>query len=125
MRARFQVNILIRPDPHLRIFNDIRETFIPVLWFEQYVKLDESNAKTLKLILAVPWIGKIFGIILAVIGFFIVIVWPCLANRRKPKESQTPSFSEDAIQPPVQIGKEVRPLLDRNANSAQVQVIAK
>lgn len=71
--------------------------------------------------LAVPWIGRIFGILLATIGFLIVVVWPCLIGRRQLKHE---SSNEEIInQTTVQSGKEIRPLLDNNA--PQVQIIEK
>lgn len=112
LAARFQVNVLIRPDPDLRIFKEIKETFMPILWFEQYVRMDESTAMTFRFVLAIPLIGRIFGVILTLIGLFVLLVIPFFNSYRKARleklnnKQTSNSRGED-------VRKEASPLLDR------------
>ncbi len=84
---------------------------MPILWFEQYVKMDETTAQQFKLVLAIPTIGRIFGISLFAIGVLVLIVCPVFNFYRK---KQLEDFSEEMIKVNGDDSKkEVSPLLNK------------
>lgn len=107
MAARFQVNVLVRPVSDIYGFDDIPQTYIPVLWFEQRVTADQKMADQLNFALAVPCAGRILGIVLACIGFLMILYQPlvnCLKRHCCNKNDMTENHPESPK-------KEVSPLL--------------
>lgn len=64
---------------------------MPILWFEQHVKMSESIADEIKLILNMPKIGQAIGAIQCIIGFIILLAipitkWSTYRRKRKVKD---------------------------------------
>lgn len=49
---------------------------MPILWFEQHVKMNEDIANEVKLILKLPHIGQMLGTLFVVIGSITIIFIP-------------------------------------------------
>ena len=61
---------------------------MPILWFEQHVKMSESIADEIKFVLKMPKIGQAIGAIQCIIGFIILMTVPIVklsTYRRKRK----------------------------------------
>ena len=69
------------------MYRDVQKKFIPILWFEQHVKMSESIANEIKLVLKMPKIGQAIGALQCIIGFIILIAIPikkiCTDRRRR------------------------------------------
>jgi scavenger receptor class B protein 1 len=76
--SRLQANVLFRNDPRVTLFKDIKDTFIPVMWVEHVVTVDEESVANLKVAAMMPSMGRIVGIVMTVIGIFLVICVPAL-----------------------------------------------
>lgn len=74
--ARFQINLLVSPIPKITIYEKVQRKFMPILWFEQHVKMSEDIANEVKMILKLPRIGQIMGIALIAIGIAQIFVLP-------------------------------------------------
>lgn len=68
--GRFQLNVLMRPIKNIKMYRDVPTKFLPVVWFEQYFKIDDKLTTMVKLMLWLPIIGKIIGFIIGFIGVY-------------------------------------------------------
>lgn len=89
--ARFQINLLIEPIPSLTLYRDVQKKFMPILWFEQHVKMSESIANEIKFVLKMPKIGQAIGAVQCIIGFIILLAVPIIKlsiykRKRKVKD---------------------------------------
>lgn len=79
------------------MYRDIPRTFVPVLWFEQHVKMSESIADEIKFALNMPYMGQLMGAVIFIIGLIALLIIPlmrlcfCAKNRarRKVKDFET------------------------------------
>lgn len=74
VNARLQLNILIAPIPGITMFKNVKETMLPVLWFEQSADLSDELAGTVKTLLILPAIGQFTGIGLLAVGTLIACI---------------------------------------------------
>ncbi|KAL7050562.1 hypothetical protein ACKWTF_004125 [Chironomus riparius] len=68
--GRFQLNLLVKPIPKIKMYRDVPTKFLPIVWFEQYFKVDNQLSLMIKLMLWIPFIGQILGFIIAIIGIY-------------------------------------------------------
>lgn len=86
--ARFQINLLLDKIQSIALYRDIPRVFVPVLWFEQHVKMSEDIANEIKLVLDLPLMGQIMGVGVSIIGLIILLIIPflrlcsCSQNRK-------------------------------------------
>uniref|UniRef100_A0A1I8NNC5 Protein croquemort n=1 Tax=Stomoxys calcitrans TaxID=35570 RepID=A0A1I8NNC5_STOCA len=74
--ARFQVNMLIEPLKGVSLYEDVPRTFLPLIWFEQKVRITPEIATELKLIPRVLLGGQIFAGILFALGLLMMGWYP-------------------------------------------------
>ncbi|XP_067009644.2 protein croquemort [Anabrus simplex] len=89
VNGRLQLNIMVEPFDNISMFQNFsRRMFIPTLWFNQRVVLDEDMADKVKLILGLQTIGMgvLFG--LAGIGALLLFVGAMLTIRNGWKGSE-------------------------------------
>lgn len=55
------------------MYRDVQKKFMPILWFEQHVKMSESIANEIKLVLNMPKIGQVIGAVQCIIGIIILM----------------------------------------------------
>lgn len=73
------------------MYRGIPRTFIPVLWFEQHVKMSESIADEIKFALDMPYMGQLMGAVICIIGLIALLIMPlmrlcyCAKNRARQK----------------------------------------
>jgi hypothetical protein len=72
--ARFQINILSEPIPNIPMYRDVPKKILPILWFEQHVKMSESIADEIKLVLKLPTLGQISFLITAFVGLLMCLI---------------------------------------------------
>ncbi|XP_011866286.1 PREDICTED: protein croquemort-like isoform X2 [Vollenhovia emeryi] len=80
VKAQLQLNILLQPVANMSMFKNVRETYVPMLWFAQEVDLTASYASQVKLLLILPSLGTVtffgiagIGILIVFIGLFVYI----------------------------------------------------
>lgn len=87
MAARFQINLLVEPIPSIVMYRDVPKKFIPILWFEQHVKMTKEIANEIKFVLKMPRLGQTIGIFQIVVGVLILASIPlkklCIAARKR------------------------------------------
>lgn len=49
---------------------------MPILWFEQHVKMSDDIADEIKMILKMPYMGQVMGIAMIIIGIIEIILFP-------------------------------------------------
>lgn len=76
------------------MYQDVKETYMPILWFEQRVKMDDAAANEIKLALNMPTTGRIAGIVLCVVGI-IMSIWYPLDNLIRRKRQIKPNDIQD------------------------------
>ncbi|XP_075153553.1 protein peste-like [Haematobia irritans] len=85
--ARFQVNMLVEPLKGVSLYEDVPRTFLPLIWFEQRVRITPELASDLKMIPRVLLGGQIFAAILLAIGIVMLVWFPvqhlCLSRRHR------------------------------------------
>lgn len=86
--ARFQVNLLITPIPGLKMYKNVPRKFMPILWFEQHLKIPADIAYIVKAVLAAPLAGQLLGGIFLIAGMILVLT-PCLLTDDKYEISST------------------------------------
>jgi len=74
--ARLQLNLLIRPNPNIPMYNDVNTVFMPILWFEQVVTLPEEMTAEIKMAISIPLTGRICAIVVIFIGLIILLWYP-------------------------------------------------
>lgn len=74
--ARFQINLLIEPIQAISIYEKVQRKFMPILWFEQHVKMSKDIASEVKMILTFPSIGVAMGFVTILIGVLQVAFIP-------------------------------------------------
>lgn len=91
VKAKMQLNLLVEPVKHMSMFENIRKTYIPILWFSQEANLTASYASQVKVILTLPTLGAVtcfgiagIGILVFFIGLFIFV-----RQKWRGEESQT------------------------------------
>lgn len=75
--ARFQINLLIEPIPSISTYKNVQRKFMPILWFEQHVKMSQNIGDEVKFILSMPSIGVKSGFLFILIGFLQIMLIPC------------------------------------------------
>jgi hypothetical protein len=89
--ARFQINLFVEPISAIDLYRDVPRKFMPILWFEQHVKMSKEIADEIKIVLKMPRWGQLAGAFTAVIGFCIVLIIPlkvviersCFSQKRR------------------------------------------
>lgn len=54
VRAQLQINLLISPIEEISLLKNIKETFVPMLWFRESVMITPELANEAKLVLILP-----------------------------------------------------------------------
>lgn len=90
VRARLQLNLLIQPIKHIKLFENVPKIFIPMLWFRQEADLSSDLGSQLKFVLILPTLGQVtflgiagLGLLLFVIG---VVIW--IRGKRRADDNQ-------------------------------------
>lgn len=91
MAARFQINLLLDKIQSIPLYRNLPRVFVPVLWFEQHVKMSESIANEVKLVLNLPLMGQLMGVVICIIGLITLFIIPLVrlfdcAKSRKIKD---------------------------------------
>ena len=84
IKGRFQLNVLMNPIKNIDMYRDVPRIFIPVVWFEQSFKVDESLALWIKGALNLDLLGQVFGFILAITSIILMLI---LTLKIKKKEN--------------------------------------
>lgn len=74
IKGRFQLNVLMNPIKNIDMYRDVPRKFIPVVWFEQSFKVDESLALWIKIALNLDLLGQVFGFILAITSVILMLI---------------------------------------------------
>jgi len=93
----------------ISIYQNVPKTFMPVLWFEQHVKMSSEIADEIKLVLTIPSMGQMMGVAVMLLGFVMVIMLPLinfLIGRCCTKEKDSEKSADEKIRLP-----EVFPLI--------------
>ncbi|XP_011699089.1 PREDICTED: protein croquemort-like isoform X2 [Wasmannia auropunctata] len=90
VKAQLQLNILLEPVSNMSMFENIKKTYIPILWFSQQANLTASYASQVKLLLTLPSLGTVtfFGIAGIGILLFFIGVFVYVRKRWRGEESQ-------------------------------------
>lgn len=73
VKARMQINVLLRPYENSKLFKDVPRVMVPILWFTQSAELTPSLADLVKLLLKLPTIGLTTFFGLAGIGALLIV----------------------------------------------------
>ena len=71
---RMQINVLVRPLPHVPLMENVEPTFYPAVWFEVLTDLPHDMVMQLRLLEWVPRFGDIFGYTFIGIGAIMGLV---------------------------------------------------
>ncbi|XP_023716223.1 protein croquemort isoform X2 [Cryptotermes secundus] len=82
VKARVQINILLRPYKNSKLFNNVPKVMIPMLWFTQSAELSDNLADLTKLLVSLPAIGWVTFFGLAGIGALLIICGIVITLRR-------------------------------------------
>lgn len=74
VRASVQLNLLIEPMRNIHMFKNVKETFVPMLWFSQTTELTETLGRKTKMLLTVPSILTYSGCGLIGIACLLIFV---------------------------------------------------
>jgi CD36 family len=74
--ARFQINILVEPIPKITMYEKVQKKFMPILWFEQHVKMSEEIASEVKMLLELPSMGQMMGVLFIALGIIQIVFLP-------------------------------------------------
>uniref|UniRef100_U5EUH2 Putative plasma membrane glycoprotein cd36 n=1 Tax=Corethrella appendiculata TaxID=1370023 RepID=U5EUH2_9DIPT len=113
--ARFQLNVLIQPDTHISLYEDVQKIFLPVLWFEQRVTMTKDVADEISVALSVPIYGQMIGVVILIIGLSLIFLYLfkkilCLQQRRIKDVEESVKFQPNVIDKKNQIAiKEMNP----------------
>lgn len=112
---RFQANFLVRPIEEISIFQNVPRKFIPAMWFEQKFVMDVEMAREIQIAVQIPWIGRVFGLVLLGVGIFFVLVACCLAflESRKKSNRQQMEINLGDKRVGARLKKEASPLIHR------------
>lgn len=112
---RFQANFLVRPIEELSIFQDVPRTFIPAMWFEQKFTMDADMVRQIEIAVQIPWIGRLFGLVLLGVGIFFILISCCLAfiESRKQMHRQQMEIDLGDRKVGARLKKENSPLIHR------------
>jgi len=87
VRARMQVNVLMRSLPMHDLFKDMPRFYAPMMWFEQSAKITSDLGFMLNILLVLSDIGIGVFYSIAGIGFFMVFIRFIVVIRRHQKKS--------------------------------------
>lgn len=73
VKARMQINLLLRPYEKSKLFKDVPKVMVPILWFTQSVDLTPDLADLAKLLVKLPAIGLSIFFGLAGIGALLIV----------------------------------------------------
>ncbi|KAI4463518.1 scavenger receptor class b type-1 sr-b1 [Holotrichia oblita] len=74
VRAAVQLNLLIEPMKNIHMFKNVKETFVPMLWFSQTTELTKTLGRKTKILLIVPSILTYTGCGLIGIACLLIFV---------------------------------------------------
>lgn len=102
--ARFQINILVEPIPKISMYEKVQKKFMPILWFEQHVKMSDEIAGEVKMLLELPGWGQTMGVVFIAIGIVQIIFFPIknfFTHKCCVKHSKVSSFDKkiDLLEP--------------------------
>lgn len=107
--ARLQANILIRPSPNIALFQEAPYMFVPLIWFEQKVRIPDEMIAEIKIAIYVPTVGYVFSGFITGFGV-ILLVWMSLQRKNDRKDSDKMQNGVD-FKKPIKITPEVSPLM--------------
>jgi len=73
VKARMQINMLLRPYKNSKLFRDVPKVMVPMLWFTQSAELTPDLADMAKLLIKLPTIGLATFFGLAGIGGLLIV----------------------------------------------------
>ncbi|XP_015115646.1 protein croquemort isoform X2 [Diachasma alloeum] len=90
VRARLQLNLLIQPIKHIRLFEKVPKVFIPMLWFRQEADLSSDLGSQLKFVLILPTLGHVTFFGIAGLGVLLLFIGGvvCIRGRRRAEDNQ-------------------------------------
>lgn len=94
---------------------------MPILWFEQHVKMSEDIADEIKTLLRIPIAGQLMGLITAIVGVFVLTFLPlkqflknqCCDSRNKIKNLHLQAKKENHDEKVTNL-PEISPLIFNN-----------
>jgi hypothetical protein len=105
--ARFQANVLIdQYATNIPLFDNVPRIFMPLFWMEQKFVLEADKARLVKLALKAPETGRIFGIVLLVLGIILLLLrfvfkTVAISDKSKLSEEIVNVRKDDEINPLV------------------------
>ncbi|XP_064211098.1 protein croquemort-like [Tribolium castaneum] len=85
MRAKTQLNLLIRPVNGISLVENVRQIFVPVWWTKQNIKLSGLSILFIKLIINLPIICTSLGSLMIGISFVLMTLF---FNRRRRTDAK-------------------------------------
>lgn len=94
------------------MYEKVQKKFMPILWFEQHVKMSEEIASEVRMILDLPCMGQMMGIVFIAIGIMQIIFIPmkkCITRQCCVKHTKVSSFDKNTkidlleVNPPPEI----------------------
>lgn len=58
------------------MYEKVQKKFMPILWFEQHVKMSDEIAGEVKMLLQLPSMGQMMGVVFIAIGIVQIIFLP-------------------------------------------------
>lgn len=78
------------------MYKNVPRKFIPILWFEQHLKIPADIAYIVRAVLAAPLAGQLLGGIFLTIGVILIFI-PCIRTRGKQKIISTTKIEPQKI----------------------------
>lgn len=103
--ARLQINLLMKPNEKIGLFNDVPKVFFPMIWFQQQVLIPEDMAGNLRQLLNLPFAADIVSSVVVVIGVLIlasligILVYRKMRASVIAKQLQSTTFITDVTMP--------------------------
>lgn len=100
----------------ITIYEKVQKKFMPILWFEQHVKMSEEIADEVKMILQLPRLGQIMGFVFIVIGALQIAFFPlknCLTRLFCTKHIKNCDLNKNLKVDPIELKHmpEISPLI--------------
>jgi hypothetical protein len=96
------------------MYEKIQKKFMPILWFEQHVKMSDEIAGEVKMLLKLPSWGQTMGVVFIAIGIMQIIFIPIkhfVTRKCCVKHSKVSSFDKKIDVLDVTPSPEISPLL--------------
>lgn len=108
---RQQINVLVRNISQIGIAENIKDTYIPTIWWDYRFVLDQETADGIKFALELPFVLQRIGVAICITGFLVLFTLiTCNVPRDKEKNLKEPVLSVNDS-----------PLLHKNCSQKNVQ----